>query len=249
MWQVDGLTSFCKECIIPKGIVEVIFNFSDNPAIPAQLSNKEYQLPYCFINGSNTAPVSLQLPKQQNFFGIRFQPLAVKKIFGAPASAFLDLPVDLTLLDAQVSSLWHQLVEQKIFNERVLVFLQWMEKKWIDWKPQESLINEFLCSAQHHDISVTGLAKLLCYSPRQLSRKIAEATGLNTEEILHYKKYLQAVHLIHYTDLPLTDIAYKANFSDQAHFIKSFRQYTNMTPGAYRRNKSYQPNHLYEFVR
>ena len=76
-----------------------------------------------------------------------------------------------------------------------------------------------------------------------------EATGMNTEEVLLYKKYLHAVHLIHYTDLSLTKIAYQSNFSDQSHFIKSFRNYTNMTPGEYKGSKSIVQGHVYHDVR
>ena len=100
-----------------------------------------------------------------------------------------------------------------------------------------------------HGLSVKELAQSLCYSPRQLSRKMAEATGMNTEEILLYKKYLHAVHLMHHTDWSLTQIAYQSNFSDQSHFIKSFKTYTKMTPGEYRAGKSYVKGHIFENVR
>jgi AraC-like DNA-binding protein len=249
IWEVEGITPFYKESIIPKGIIEIIFNFSDVPAIPAEINNRLYHLQNCFINGFNTAPIELQLPEKQHFFGVRFQPLAVKKIFHVPGSEFLDLPVDATLLHHDFHLLWHQLAEGNNFKERVLVFTTWIKKKLIEWKPQEVMINDFLCSLNKCDFSVTQLAAALCYSPRQLSRKMVEASGLNTEEILLYKKYLTAVHLIHHTDLPLTKIAYKSHFSDQSHFIKTFKQYSKMTPREYRRNKSNQKGHLYQFVR
>jgi AraC-like DNA-binding protein len=203
----------------------------------------------CFINGFNTAPILLQLPKQHIFFGVLFQPLAIKKIFGSPASAFSDITVDVTLVDATFGSLWHQLVEKDSFEKRVSVFLGWIKRNFIEWQPQELLINDFLYAINQHDLSVKELASSLCYSPRHLSRKILEATGMNTEEILRYKKYLHAVHLIHHTDLPLTTIAYQSEFSDQSHFIKAFRAYTTMTPGDYKQNKSYVKGHIYENVR
>jgi AraC-like DNA-binding protein len=249
IWQVEHFTSFQKEQIIPKGIVEIIFNFSDSSFIPAQLGSKQYHLTNCFINGFNTAPIGLQLPKQQVFFGVRFQPLAIKKIFGIPACEFSDIAVDLTMLDISLYSLWHQLAEQNKFAIRVSIFCAWIERKFLDWQPQEKLINNFLCAINQHDLSVTELANSLCYSPRHLSRKVFEATGMNTEEILLYKKYLHAVHLIHHTDLSLTEIAYQSHFSDQSHFIKSFKAYTKMTPGEYKRNKSYMEGHIYENVR
>ncbi|MEJ0083093.1 MAG: helix-turn-helix transcriptional regulator [Puia sp.] len=111
------------------------------------------------------------------------------------------------------------------------------------------MINHFLSGFDQHDVSVTELARSLCYSTRQLSRKMAEVTGMNTEEILLYKKYLHAVELIHHTDLSLTQIAYQSNFSDQSHFIKSFKAYSGMTPGVYKTNKSSMKGHIYENVR
>lgn len=249
IWQVDRFNSFHKEHIVPTGIVEVIFNFSNSFPIPAQFGSKQYHLSNCFINGFNQIPIQLQLPEQQVFFGVRLQPLAVKKIFGTPACEFSDVTVDLTLLNSSFHSLWHQLAEQNNFDARIFIFCGWMERKLPDWLPQEKLINNFLCTINQHDLSVKELANLLCYSPRHLSRKVFEATGMNTEEILLYKKYLHAVHLIHHTHLPLTEIAYQSNFSDQSHFIKSFKAYTNMTPGEYKRNKSAMKGHIYENVR
>ncbi len=249
IWQVDHFTSFGTEYILPKGIVEIIFNFSDCPPINAQLNGNKYSLPNCFINGYNTNPIQLQLPQKQIFFGVLFQPMAIKKVFGSPAYEFSDKTVDLTLLDPMFRSLWHQLAEQDSFEARVSLFLDRFKQNFIEWQPQEKVINHFLYAIDRHDVSVKKLADTVCYSPRHLSRKIFEATGMNTEEILLYKKYLHAVHLIHHTDLPLTSIAYQSQFADQSHFIKSFKAFTKMTPGEYRRNKSYVKGHLYKDVR
>lgn len=249
IWQVERFNSYHHENIIPKGIVEIIFNFENSAQIPASVGSKQYQLSKCFINGYNTLPIQLQLPTQQEFFGVRLQPVAVKKVFGAPGCEFLDIPVDLTLLDPTVNTLWHQLAEQNNFERRILDFLKWIDQRIPDLQPQEKLINDFLCSIDQHDLSVTDLASSLCYSPRHLSRKLSEATGINTEEILVYKKYLHAVHLIHHTELSLTEIAYQSHFSDQSHFIKTFKTYATLTPGEYKRNKSRLKGHLYKNVR
>ena len=177
------------------------------------------------------------------------QPLAAKKIIGVPASAFSDILVDLTLLSATFNDIWHQLAEQNNFETRVSMFCGWIQSKQFAWQAQEKLMNHFLGGTSQHDLSVTQLADSLCYSPRHLGRKILEATGMNTEEILLYKKYLHAVHLMHHADLSLTEIAFKSNFSDQSHFIKSFKAYAHLTPGEYNRNKSVVKGHMFENVR
>ena len=68
IWQVEGFTSFQNEIIIPKGVAEIIFNFND--PVAAQINDKPYQLPGCFINGFNTGPIHLRLPEFQHFFGV-----------------------------------------------------------------------------------------------------------------------------------------------------------------------------------
>jgi AraC-like DNA-binding protein len=249
IWQVDTFHLFHKEYIIPKGVVEVIFNFSDSSSIPAQLGSKLHYLSNCFISGFNTAPIQLHLPKQQVFFGVLFQPLAVKEIFKVPACELLNITVDLTLLDATFNSLWHQLAEQNDFDARVAVFLDWLRPKLITWQPREQLINHFIYAPNQHDSSVTGLANSLCYSPRHLSRKLVDATGMNTEEILLYKKFLHAVDLIHQGGLSLTEIAFQSHFSDQSHFIKTFKAYAAITPGEYKRSMSKIKGHIYTDVR
>ncbi len=211
----------------------------------AQFDDKKYQLPKCFISGFNKMPIRVLLPKHQIYFGVLFQPLSINNIFGSHASEFSDIAVDITLLDPAFNSLWHQIAEQEDFNDRVSVFLGWAKRKYIEWHPQEQLINKFLYAANQYEYSVNKLADSLCYSPRQLSRKLFDATSMNTEEILLYKKYLHAVHLIHNTDLSLTAIAHQSHFSDQSHFIKSFRVFTKMTPGEYKRNKSDVEGHIY----
>jgi AraC-like DNA-binding protein len=72
---------------------------------------------------------------------------------------------------------------------------------------------------------------------------------MNTEEMLLYKKYLHAVDLLHSSHLSLTQIAYQSGFVDQSHFIRSFRLFTQMTPGEYRQQKSHLPGHFYANVR
>lgn len=240
---------FEQEYIIPKGMIEIIFNFSGSAAIPAELGGKMQDLADCFISGFNKVPIQIQLPKRQVFFGVVFQPVAVKKIFKAPAREFSDITVDLTLLDPVFHSLWHQLAERDSFDARVSVFLAWLRKNLVDWQPQEHLMNTFLYASGQHRVSVAGLASTLCYSPRHLSRKLFEATGMNTEEILLYKKYLHALDLIYQGDLSLTEIAHQSHFADQSHFIKTFKNYAGITPGEYKRNRSRVKGHVYHNVR
>jgi AraC-like DNA-binding protein len=248
-WQTKRKTDFQTEVIIPKGIVEIIFNFSEQYAIHAQFGEKQYQLPKCFINGFNTRPVQIQLPGHQFFFGIRFHPTAIKDIFGIPAGEFANHSVDLTLIDPSIDSLWHQLIEQDRFDDKISLVTKWLLSRIYKSTHQESMLNYFLNTTGEEIPSVRELSKIICYSPRQLTRKLNELTGMNTEEILLYKRYLRSLDLIQHSKLSLTEIAYSCRFSDQSHFIKTFKSLAQMTPGEYRKSKGTIPGHIYQNVR
>lgn len=249
IWQVDRQAHYDKEYIIPKGIVEIIFNFSEGGRVTAMLDNNRYHLPGCFINGFNDQPVHITPPKRQVFFGVQLQPLAIKQLFKTPGAAFANKATDLTLVDSTVHSLWHELAGQTSFDNRVNIFCRWAEQRSYELHPQDEYMDHYLYDVQQYDHTVTSLSKTLCYSPRHLSRKIFETTGMNTEEMLLYKKYLHAVHLMHHSELSLTQVAYQSQFTDQSHFIRSFKAYTQLTPGQYRKNKGMLKGHLYGNVR
>jgi AraC-like DNA-binding protein len=249
IWQVDHSTIFQNETIVPKGIIEVIFNFSGGMPILAQAGDHSFHLPACFISGFSNAPIQVRLPRKQVFLEILFQPLAVSKIFGTPAGEFANLTIDLTLVDNGFRLLWEALAEKEKFADRVDLLLGWVKKKCFVPGPREYLIHHFLNRGGPQDHSVKELAAELCYSTRQLSRIMTETTGMNTEAVLLYKKYLHALQLLHDTELSLTAIAFQCQFADQSHFIKSFKTFTHITPGEYRRNKSLVRAHLYKDVR
>jgi AraC-like DNA-binding protein len=249
VWQIDDFIAYSYEQIVPKGVTEIIFNFGEGAAIEARIGTNTYSLARCFVNGFNTMPVSINLPRHQSFFGVRLQPLAIKKMLNVPAGEFMNTSTDLLLVSPALNALWHRLAEETDFYKRVTIIESWSGALCSEWLAQEQLLNDFLCASDQHELSVKQLAGNLCYSPRHLSRKVKEATGLNTEELLLYKKYLHAVHLIHYSALSLTQVAYQSCFSDQSHFIKTFRHFTSMTPGDYQRSKSALMGHIYHDVR
>jgi len=249
-WQVSRHNRTLRsETIIPKGIIEVIFSFHEAPDVCAQLGRQQLLMPRCSINGYNTLPIQLQLPDRQTFFGVVFYPTVIRHLFRVPAGEFANHCVDMTLVDASVNALWHQMAEAGTFARRVDLVSDWLMTRLTGLTRQEQLFNRFLTDKTGALLAVSEVARQLCYSPRQLARKLRDLTGLNTEETLLYKKYLKSVELMHHSTLSLTEIAHACQFADQSHFIKAFRSFAQLTPGEYRNRKSFVAGHLYEEVR
>jgi AraC-like DNA-binding protein len=236
-----------NETIIPKGVVEFIFSF-ETPQFIARISNQTFNLPRCFVRGFNTIPIQLHLTGRQTYFGVVLYPAAAKHILKTQPVEFFNCCIDLTLVDASFHSLWNCLAEQRNFDDRVMVFTGWLISRLPSLTNREQAFNSFLHNPITTPLSVPQLAKQFCYSSKQLSRKVYELTGMNTEQILLYKKYLHAVHLMHTSQLSLTEIAYSCHFSDQSHFIKTFKTLSHLTPNEYRQWKSSVPGHILKNV-
>ncbi len=248
LWQVRRQNNpAVHETIIPNGVVELIFSF-ENQKLYAQVNKQAIVVPKCFIQGYSTSPIHLNLSGQQTFFGVVLKPTAVKHICQFQLAEFNNCVVDLTVIDTTFYDLWHRLGEQTTFEARTTIFTAWLMERALQYTEREKAINIFLSSHTNLHLSVSEIARQFCYSSKQLSRKLNELTGLNTEQTLLYKKYLQALHLVQSSELSLTGIAFDCHFYDQSHFIKTFKSLSMLTPKEYRQRKSHVEGHLFENV-
>ncbi|MBS1643469.1 MAG: helix-turn-helix transcriptional regulator [Bacteroidetes bacterium] len=247
-WQLHRYnSSTLHQTIVPKGAVEIIFSF-ETTKLYAEIGQQSFTIPRCFIQGFHTCPVHLHLADRQSFFGIFLHPTVVKHILNFHPVEFSNSVIDLTLIDPSFYGLWHYLGEHNSFEKRVSIFTEWLIKRLPALTEREQAFNTFLNAHSDLHLSVSDVAKQFCYSSKQLSRKLFELTGLNTEQTLLYKKHLQAVQLLHYSDLSLTEITYGCHFFDQSHFIRTFKALSHMTPKEYRAKKDVVSGHIIDNV-
>ncbi len=244
IWEVVGARDV-EESILPQGVVEIIFNFSHILYGLLPHPSGQMQAPRCFIQGINTHVVKAGYVGQHHLFGIRLQPHRVKSLLGIQPVELKNTPVDLTLIKPGVASLWHQLIEAASFEER----LQLVEKFFpavaqTDCQRLQRLSTLFVAGGIDHFQTVDALAGHVCYSPRHLSRVAHDLFGLSAQELISYKKFLHAVHLMHGPGSSLTQIGYQSGFYDQAHFCRIFKTYAGITPKQYQSSKSELPFHI-----
>ena len=240
-WQIEGVPGSGREIIIPKGCIEIIFNFSVDKITYCRDGNKR-TLPRCFISGINTAPVILDHSSNRAFLGLRLHPHAIKCLLLVRSGEFNDKTIDLTLIDPVFNELWHQLYPVD-FGQRIALIKNWICRAYRPPHDLDIAIGRFL-EAPNHDWSVARLSEQFCSSQRNLTRKFNQLLGMSTEEAVLYKKYLHALASVHLTNRPLTEIAYQSNFYDQSHFIREFKRYTGLTPKNYRKCKSPLCGHI-----
>lgn len=244
IWEVSG-NSGINETILPKGIVEMIFNLGDpmQGQLPGQAA---FHAPLCFIQGVNTGTIEVAYNGSQHLFGIRLQPAMVKGLLGILPSEVKNTLIDLTLIKPGYNILWHRLKETSSFNERVKIIEdEFPVLSAVVCHRTQRLCNLFSEDSIDNFQSIDHLSQQVYYSTRNLNRKTQSLFGISAEELITYKKFLHAVKLLHTGNESLTSIAHSSGFYDQAHFCRVFKSYAGITAGKYRSQKSELPFHLF----
>ncbi|QMU27769.1 helix-turn-helix domain-containing protein [Adhaeribacter radiodurans] len=237
------------ETILPKGTAEIIFNFSDDIGYFRLHEEDTVSLPKYFINGVNFTPYHLSIRSKQHFLGIQFNVFALKYIFNIPTLEFNDQVLEGSLICKSLDILAEQLSAASSFQQQVEVILLWLRNK----VKSSSLLGANNRIIQLHadpdiiNLSVLDLSEKYNVTPRHLSRLCNDYLGMCTEEIILYKKYLAALYQMHQPHPSLTEITYNCNFYDQAHFTRTFKLFTGLTPRQYKKTMGELPGHIFNF--
>ncbi|MCO5231796.1 MAG: AraC family transcriptional regulator [Chitinophagales bacterium] len=231
-----------KEVILPKGTVEIIFNFSDAIEYSNSFSLSSQKLPSVFINGINFKPFELLKTGRQQFLGIQINSIGLRILFNISPKEINDLVCDGAEICKQLNNLANELFQNQKFEQQVITILSWIRNKISHNSSQYPLARarQLMNCRSYENLSVKKLCDEICLSDRQLRRFSNDWLGMNTEEFIHYSKYLNSLQLLHYSNTNLSEIGLQVGYYDQSHFIHEFKSYTRMTPREYREaNKEY----------
>src|SRR5262249_60029181 len=89
---------------------------------------------------------------------------------------------------------------------------------------------EFIDSHLDEKISLDALASLAGLSPYHFARAFQQSMGLPPHRYLLRRRLEHVEKMLHDTQLPLSQIALAAGFSDQSHLSRHFRRLTGMPP-------------------
>lgn len=236
-----------KEIILPKGTVEIIFNFSDkinyiNPSL--QVSKL---LPTVFVNGINFKPFELIKTGRQEFLGIQLNSIGFRLLFNISVKEFNNNVYEGKEICSQFDNLANELFYKQTFSQQVQLILEWIRKiiPSNNFQYSMSRAQKLMSYNGRHNLTVKKLSEEICLSDRQLRRFSQDWLGMNTEEFILYNKYLTCLQLLHHSKQTLTEIGLEASYYDQSHFIREFKSYTNLTPKQYQEANTDLPGHIF----
>ncbi|GAB4395628.1 MAG: hypothetical protein OHK0053_05110 [Microscillaceae bacterium] len=77
-------------------------------------------------------------------------------------------------------------------------------------------------------------AASLSVSPNQLNQSTQLVAGKSAKALISERVLREAKIQLHYNDEDIAQISYQLGFEEPTHFVRFFRRYEGITPGAYR---------------
>lgn len=95
-------------------------------------------------------------------------------------------------------------------------------------------VRDYIDAHLDENVSIEVLAGVAGLSMFHFARAFKQSEGLTPHGYIVQRRVRRAQELLAGTDLPLSEIALAAGFSDQSHCSRRFREHVGVTPSTYR---------------
>lgn len=94
---------------------------------------------------------------------------------------------------------------------------------------------DYIYDNLHSPIALEDIAEYTGVSPSYMSRLFHSEVGVTVSVYIAVKRVETAGNMLRFSDYSLSDIGNYLAFSSSSHFICTFKKYTGMTPGEFRK--------------
>jgi AraC-like DNA-binding protein len=170
-------------------------------------------------------------------FGIRFKPYGLRCVVNEKMSDLGDLSISLDKkFGSEDSRLLKKAVEEPSESRRLLEVQKILTRHFQALPVRTKIIDIVNFLNLNHAVSISELAKKFSMSTSSLEKLFSGYIGISAKNYMRIIRLNKSVRYFkrHSKYLPnLTATGIEAEFYDQSHFIKDFRQVSGVTPGQY----------------
>lgn len=183
------------------------------------------------LTGPATRPYHAQASERTGWIGVRLRPSYAVLLWGAQTAASEGKTLIGDAALAQRPEL-AQLAQTNSSPDTLETILIQILSQLAPIEPLQTV--EAMVGAIHEtkgQIQIRDLARQLDQSAEHLSRQFRRTVGLSPKKYAQIVQFHYALHLIYGQGIDSVTTAFEAGYADQAHLIRSFRQYGGFTPG------------------
>lgn len=223
---------------LPKTAMSLVFNLEDNFKL---FTDKEFisHIDYkkFWVAGLQTKPSNVESYGLSKMLVVQFKKLGAFVFLNDPLHYYTNRYVSLdSIFNNEAEETWEQLQEAKSKNEQFLIIENFLYRKLISNKmPDEkhfSTIKILLDNPKN--LSINEICHKQNISRKHLNNITKKLIGVSPKSLTSLNRLQTTLKVISSSSLEkLTNVAYKANYFDQAHFINNFKQFTDLKPSEY----------------
>ncbi|MEQ9297277.1 MAG: AraC family transcriptional regulator [Cyclobacteriaceae bacterium] len=151
---------------------------------------------------------------------------------GNSSFGFIKILKEATINDldtsSSIESLFLDLIGAKRFENRFRSSPRWVND-----------LRDLLNDIWNTNVSLQQLSEVVGVHPITISKNFRKYFHYTLGEYMRRLKIMRALELMHFHEIPLTEVALRCGFSDQSHFIRVFKNMTGFGPMEYRRLKNF----------
>lgn len=218
---------------MPDSFVEVIFNFGEKYFIEKSIGRID--LPFAFMIGLLKRPFPLYAKGKVRLVVARFYPWAVMTFFDLQVKQNINTDFNFDLsknLRKDIENCFRQGEHERAAELLEKLFLERYVHKYFDRNTVNAAAQ--IIYQRKGDCKIEDLADFLPTTPRTLQRNFQNQLGVSPKSYSGNVRFDRIrKKIFKEPDTNLTDLAYEFGYFDQAHFIKDFKNYCQMTPSKF----------------
>jgi AraC-like DNA-binding protein len=253
LWCIEGPPSLDGfERVLPHGLIEIVINLSDG-----ELRCYDRILPTAtrrrgpLLSGVQRSYFVVDTRQLDAMVGVRLKPGGAWRLFGLPAALLADDHVDLAEVGGPEIANWtEQLAVPRSAAGRLRLLdglLLRAARRRRDSHPAVGWAVEQL--RRYPDSARIGdLAAEASLSMRRFSELFIREVGVNPKGFARIRRFRSVIGRLQQRggEIDWSALSLESGYADQAHLIRDFREFSGLTPTAYRAQGSpVQPVHAY----
>jgi len=216
-WKYEHIQEDKEYTILPDACFDLVFDYE----------NKE--LKNIYLTGIWTEPINVNVTKGTTLYAIRFKIIAAEYLFNRELKSLLNnmiqLPIDYWSFGSGKCIGFEDFVAD--LSERIFQIIS--QQPNIDLRKLK-LFN-FIYSGEYHNVK--ELSDKTIWSSQQINRYFNKQYGFPLKTFLNIVRCNTS-----YQDIATGKLYPDKPYTDQAHFIKEIRKYTNNSPGQLHKNEN-----------
>lgn len=221
------------ERVVPDGSMELIVHYGD-PFQREIDGVRSVGIARGIVAGQCTRAVCLRRQGRVGMIAARFHPGTAGSILRGPMHELTDQIVALESLDAPSSEELVDRIQSAIDDDQRLALLQrWLLRAQMAPARDHAGIAEATrrIRASRGQVDIAALARELVLSTRSLERAFARHVGLTPKRFARIVRFRQVFDaLARVKDWTWADVALRCGYTDQAHLVHEFREFSGLPP-------------------